>query len=115
MKTLFLTILISLSLFSCSPETNVIIENVCDITEEICYYANLICENYNPDVDNSIIDEKKVDELKLYAEDLKYIYTSQQFPQKASVGLSSKMVNDKLIEVRDQLKRIAEQQQLLRH
>lgn len=115
MKTFLLTIIISLSFFSCTPETNTIISNVCEITEEICYYANLICENYNPESDESIIDQKKVNELKLYAEDLKYIYTSQQFPSKANVGLSSKMVNDKLIEVRDQLKRIAEQQQLLRH
>jgi len=115
LKKFLLLFVISFSFFSCSPETNTIIENVCDITQEICYYANLICNNYNPATDAPIIDEKKMSELKLYAADLKSIYTSTQFPNKASAPLSNKMVNDKLIEIRDQLKRIYEQQTILRH
>lgn len=47
MKNLFAIILLSLTLFSCST-IDPIVEDVCSITQDICYYANLICDNYEP-------------------------------------------------------------------
>lgn len=115
MKKFFILFVISFTLFSCTPETNVVISDVCEITQEICYYANLICDSYIPDVDASIISSKKINELKNYANDLKYIYADQKIFPKAQATLSDQQKKYKLIEIRDQLKRIYEQQSTLRH
>lgn len=47
MKTFFIVALFSLFLFPSCSETPQIISDVCDITQEICYYANLVCQNFN--------------------------------------------------------------------
>ena len=47
MKQFFLIVIVSILLFPSCSETPQIISDVCDITQEICYYANLVCENFN--------------------------------------------------------------------
>lgn len=44
MKTLFLSLLIFL--FSACSQLSPVASDICKITEEICYYANAICELY---------------------------------------------------------------------
>lgn len=111
MKKIFLVLLVSFFLFPSCQNIDPIISDVCDITEEICYYANLVCENFNSDnlqIKNS--DEVKK-ELQLIASELMTVNvnTSSLSPQQKIIS-KDKVIYD-LIEIRDKLKEIYQSQQ----
>lgn len=113
MKKIFLVLLVSFFLFPSCQNIDPILSDVCEITEEICYYANLVCENFNSDnmqIKNS--DEVKK-ELQLIAQELKTVNvnTSSLSPQQKIIS-KDKVLYD-LIEIRDRLKEIYNSQQKL--
>lgn len=113
MKNFIVIFLFSLFLFPSCQNIDPIVSDVCEITEEICYYANLVCQNFNPDntqIKNS--DELKK-ELQLIAQELKVVgvNTSSLSPHQKIIS-QDKVIYD-LIEIRDRLKSIYESQQKL--
>lgn len=113
MKNFLIIFIVSLFIFPSCQNINPILSDVCEITEEICYYANLVCENFNSDnlqIKNS--DEVKK-ELQLIAQELKTVNvnTSTLSPQQKIIS-KDKVLYD-LIEVRDRLKEIYQSQQKL--
>lgn len=62
MKKLVLFLLIGISLigFQNCSQVEPIVQDVCEITTEICNYANLLCSQFKPDV----LTKSEQDELK---------------------------------------------------
>jgi hypothetical protein len=108
---IFISLFLILIFFlpACS-NVNPIVSDVCEITEEICYYANLVCENFNPDhsqVDNS--KEIKSELLEL-SNKLKVINVNTSSLSPFQKILAKDSIIYDLINIRDELKKIYETQ-----
>lgn len=98
---------------SCST-VNPIVEDVCEITQDICYYANLVCDNFEPSKIESLEDDKLKSELIDLRTELQFLNVSSTNNQQTTKIFSDEDLKFKLIEVRDQLKRIYERQKILK-
>lgn len=109
MKTFLITILFFAALFSSCSNIDPVVSDVCSITEEICYYANLVCENFNKENSENIIDENEKTKLQQIVNDLKYeaMFTSNNFSNKNPIHTSE--VKYRLIQIRNELKKIYEE------
>jgi hypothetical protein len=111
MKKIFLFLVFSILIFQSCAEIDPVVSNVCDITEEICYYANLVCENFNKDATDNLNEEKTKSELIAIVNDLKYEaeFTSNNSNLKSS--LQNSELKYRLLQIRNELKTLYEQQQ----
>lgn len=86
-----------------------IVEDVCEITEEICYYANLVCDNFQQNV-------PAVEKVDQYKKELKIISSSLHRESLIANSLPNDRTNlehydfkARLIQIRNELKALAEQ------
>lgn len=98
---------------SCS-QVDPIVDDVCEITQEICYWANLVCENFEPSTIESLEDDKLKSELIAVKEELQFVNALTTDKQLNNKNFSNDDLKMKLIEVRDQLKRIYERQKIMK-
>jgi len=104
-------ILIFIFLFIRCSETQPIVNSVCSITEEICYYAHLVCENFN---DQTLSKEKSTSiktELQIVSDELKKEYLFIQQKKSAKNFESDFNLKYRLMQIRNDLKNIFDEQQ----
>lgn len=97
--------LISFITTSCT-ETPVIVSDVCKITQEICYYSDMICKNFNHTDSKKIINENVIKELNDLKNETMMINDELQ---NKSLRKSSNQITDyqyRLSQIRNDLKKI---------
>ena len=110
MKQFFLIVIVSLLLFPSCSETPQIISDVCDITQEICFYANLVCENFN-EIDCP--EDQKADAIKQLNSlnfEVKNISDQSQDKSLAKNFEYQQETKYRLIQIRNELKEMYEKQ-----
>lgn len=112
MKKLFLFFTLTLFFFSCST-ANESISDVCGITQEICYYANMICDNYDSTFTTKSDLQDLRNELKLVSGYLKLEYNRDQNRKSFSGSLNNFDTKSLLVYSRDQLIQIYSHQKFL--
>ena len=92
-------------LTSCS-ETPLIVDEICDITQEICYYANLVCDNFNPPNSSFEKSNEIKPDLKQISFDIKNVLDKTNLMSSDMKIISRESVKAELIQIRNQLKNL---------
>ena len=114
MKKIFLLIVFSSLIFTSCSTVNPIVEDICEITEDICFYANLVCDNWEPSKANSELDLNTKSELIALRDEMQFINATLQPNQQNNKKFSDEDLKIKLIMIRDDLKRIVDRQKILK-
>lgn len=114
MKIYLFIILLALLVFPSCSQVNPIVENICDITEEICYYSNLICENWIPSDNNAELDQKEFNELQSIRDEVIILQASLNTGQPINKKEVEVDAVYKLIQIREDLKRMYQRQLILK-
>lgn len=112
MKKIFVVILFSLFFFPRCTEAPVIISDICTITDEICYYADLVCKNFihNSTLKNS--ESEKISELKNISDILKFEFSKMKMKEENLSDQDKNELKYKMLKIRNELREIYEQQLL---
>ena len=103
---LFIAIFLSFLFFSSCTETPQIVSDVCSITQEICHYSTLICEQFDLKKSNLEKTNQVKFELTNYLDELKIIYAEQQNPTLFKTNVNQSDVIYKLTQIRNDIKKI---------
>lgn len=110
MKTLLAFLFFTFLIFQSCAEVEPIVSDVCEITSDICYYAEMVCENFNKTPEESFKESQTKQELISIVNDLKYEaeFTSNNFNKNNS--LQSSDVKYRLLQIRNELRDLYEKQ-----
>lgn len=112
MKNKFFFLPLLLIFISCS-QIEPVLSDVCTITNEICFYATAICNN----IDTTNVSKSELislqTQLESIAKDLRQRSNKILYPSSLSTNLSSPDTKIFLTNVRDQLKAISKNKNLL--
>ena len=89
-------------LSSCS-ETPIIVDEICEITQEICYYANLVCENFQPPSSTFEKSNEIKPDLKQISIDLKNVLNNSDLMSNDMKIISRDNVKAQLVEIKNRL------------
>lgn len=110
MKNLFVAILFSIFFFTNCSESPQIISDICTITDEICYYADLVCKNFHQNESLQKSQSSQISDLKNISDELKSEFISLQKFKSSGKEISENELKLRMLKIRNELKEIFEDQ-----
>ena len=106
MKSLIFLFLFLPFLFSGCSNSSAIVSDICEVTQEICTYANLICDHFGHNPETAVIEEATFKSLKKVDVELQKMFSVHSQTGKVITQTERDQIYYDLIAMRNYLKKI---------